>query len=228
MYRLFLFDIDGTLISSGGVGNKSLNRVFEEVYNVKDAMGIVKPCGKTDPFIVREVFKVCLGKDKVSQKTVDKVLNGYLKLLPKATLNSKNYKVLGGVIKFLKFLSKDKNNLLGLATGNLEKGARIKLERGDLNKYFSFGGFSSDIEERYKILAVAKKKAEKIVGAKISNSNVYIIGDTPLDIYACKKNNFKMIAVATGTSTYEALKKEKPDYLLKNLNEFKKLDIFKK
>lgn len=226
MYKAFLFDIDGTLISSGGAGNRSLDRVCKKLYGIEKVTkeGGFRCAGRTDPMIIREICEIYLKRKNVSDKEVEEALNEYLEVLPGELKKSEDYKVHDGVKEFLEFLKKDKKNVIGLATGNLEKGARIKLAKGDLNKYFSFGGFSCDAEDRAEILAVAKKRAEEFCGEKISNETTFIIGDTPRDILACKKNNFRMIAVASGPPSYEDLEKEKPEFLLRSLEDLKSLD----
>ncbi|MBU4484279.1 HAD hydrolase-like protein [bacterium] len=226
MYKIFLFDIDGTLISSGGSGNKSLNIAFEKMFGIKAVMNLIKPAGMTDPVIVRALYKITLNKESVLRSEIDNVLDEYLKVLPDIIQNAERYRVLDGVYEVLGFLQNRSDSLLGLGTGNLEKGARIKLARGDLNKYFNFGGFSDDAEKREDILAAAKIKAEKILGSKVDDQDIFVVGDTQLDVRACKKNNFKMIAVASGSPSYEDLQKERPDYLINSLAEFHSLPIF--
>jgi len=188
-------------------------------------MSAIMPHGKTDPIIVREILKGFLKRDDVPRSEVDRVLEEYLRLLPQEVKESENYHVLKGVFECLDYLKTDERNILALATGNLERGSRIKLERAGLNEYFEFGGFASDCEERDKILAIAKQKAESAVKTAIPNDAVFVIGDTPRDIIACRQNGFRMIAVASGPFSFDELAKEKPEFLLESLEKIAGLPL---
>jgi phosphoglycolate phosphatase-like HAD superfamily hydrolase len=107
--------------------------------------------------------------------------------------------------------------ILGLATGNIELGARIKLERGGLNPYFSFGGFGSDAEDRTELVRKASEKAADKYGASIATSNIFVIGDTPLDIEAGKRCGFKTVGVATGSYSVDELLAAGASFAVKDL-----------
>lgn len=133
------------------------------------------------------------------------------------TINNPDYRVIDGAKEFVQKIHYSKRNIQGLATGNLEMGAKIKLKPSGLLKYFKFGGFGSDSHDRVEILKIAAQRAQKIAEEDIDR--VYVIGDTPRDIKAAKEAGFISVAVATGNYSYEDLIKYKPDYLFHSLND---------
>ena len=223
--RLFLFDIDGTLIKSGGAGRKSLDATFKEFYGLDNASKGIDPHGKTDPIIMREIFMKKLGR-KPSDYELNKVFGRYLDYLEHFISKLDGYEVLPGVPQFLETLIK-RNSLLGLATGNVERGAKIKLAPSGLLKYFSFGGYSSDSEIRTEIVRIAiergKRKAAQM-GEKVSY--IYVVGDTHHDIICAKEVNAISVAVATGVYSEEKLLEYSPDFVFKNFSNIEEL-IFK-
>ncbi|MGB9823858.1 MAG: HAD family hydrolase [Candidatus Hydrothermia bacterium] len=214
--KYLLFDIDGTLIHSGGAGARALNRAFKLLHNVDDAMSVINPHGQTDIAIVEEIFLKKLGR--LPQKgEVEDIFEYYLTFLKEEVVKADKYQVLKGVRETLDELKGKSGLLLGLATGNIERGARIKLERGDLNKYFPFGGFGSDHRERSQIVRIAVEKGKMLSGE--DPSEVFVIGDTPLDVEAGKKAGFKTVAVATSIYSKEELEKCEPDFVFSSLLE---------
>ncbi len=225
--KVLLFDIDCTLIITGNAGNKSITRAFDDLYGLKEAMVGIKPHGNTDPAIVKDIFKTKLGKNDVSQRQVDEVLNKYISILPEEIQKSQGYKVLPGIIEILKEVDASPDLVAGLATGNLERSGRIKLERGELNKYLRFGGFADGLIDRNHIIEKAIKKAEEFIGQAVNRSDVYVIGDTPRDIIVGKNAGAKTVAIATGIYGLEELKSHNPDYLFQDLSDYKSfLNIF--
>lgn len=218
MNKLFLFDVDGTLISTGGAGLRALSVSFHELYGVADVASTIDPAGKTDPAIFRELHQLHL-KRHMTPEDLSKAAAAYLKHLEIEL--QKNYRShpLAGVKDFLEHLTANTDIVMGLGTGNLETGARLKLEPAGLNSFFSFGGFGSDAEERSEVLIAGHHRAMKLTGKQFRETDVYIIGDTPLDIAAARKAGFKVAAVATGRTSYEALKSHAPDYVLNDLSE---------
>lgn len=213
---LLIFDVDGTLINSGGAGLRALNRAFKLLYNVEDAMGVVNPHGQTDIAIVEEIFvKKILRKPQ--DEEVRKVLKYYVTFLKEEVTASQGYRVLDGVKDTLEYLYSSNGFVLSLGTGNVQEGARIKLERGDLNKYFPFGGFGDDDRERWKILRKAYDRCVELHG--MAPDAVFIIGDTPLDIKAGKTAGFKTIGVASSIYSMEELTKFEPDFVINRMDE---------
>ena len=190
--KLLLFDIDGTLILTGGAGIRALDRAFSKVYGVENAMAGIRPHGKTDPAIVREILLGCGRKDQVEEAT-RRILDDYVEFLQDEVQRTEKYHVLPGIQSFLEKFHERPDLSFGLATGNVERGARIKLERGDLNRYFRFGGFGSDSESRAELVRAGAGKCGQIIVPE----DTFVIGDTPLDILAGKAAGFRTVGVAT-------------------------------
>src|SRR5262245_49770069 len=144
----------------------------------------ISPHGKTDPAIVREIYREKLGSVSPNPSEIASVLEAYVSFLRKEVNESATYIVLPGVVSLLSEMVGRSDVMVGLATGNIELGARIKLDRGGLNPYFSFGGFGSDFEDRTQLVRQAADRAADRNGGAIAPSDTFVIGDTPLDIEA--------------------------------------------
>jgi len=203
--KVFLFDIDQTLINTGGAGLRGLDRACRKLFGLENAMDGISPHGKTDPAIVREILHRKLGSENPTNADIATVLESYISFLKDEVHTSPTYRVLPGVRTLLDQLAVRREALVGLATGNIELGGRIKLERGELNPYFSFGGFGSDSEDRAELVRKAAEKAAHKNGGFIAPSNIFVIGDTPLDIDAGNRAGFKTVGVATGSYSVEQL-----------------------
>jgi len=204
--KLLLFDIDQTLINTGGAGLRALDRACFQLFGIPNAMQGIAPHGKTDPAIAREILGVRLRRDVAETNgEISSILEAYLSFLKDEVHVSPKYRVLPGIVSLLDRIVSNKNVMLGLATGNIEPGARIKLDRGRLNPYFAFGGFGSDSEDRAELVRKAAAKAATRVSAQISPSDVFVIGDTPLDIDAGHRAGFKTVGVGTGSYSIEQL-----------------------
>lgn len=216
--KLILFDLDWTLIYTGGAGVVALNRAFEAQFNVADAMKIVSPDGKTDPAICREMIRVHLSREPQSGE-IDALCRGYIENLAKVVPTSPGYRVLPGIPLLLEELSQRRDLVMGLGTGNLEPGARIKLARADLMKYFGFGGYGSDAEERPVVLKTGVQRGEALAGHSVSPRDVVVIGDNIRDVQAGKAIGAYTIAVASGPMSMEELSKTEPDALFQDLSQ---------
>jgi phosphoglycolate phosphatase-like HAD superfamily hydrolase len=203
--KLLLFDIDQTLINTGGAGLRALDRACRNLFQLDNAMDGISPHGKTDPAIVREILRVKLSSPNPNTNEIHSILESYVQFLKDEVQESPTYRVLPGILPLLNEIGARRDVILGLATGNIELGARIKLERGGLNPYFSFGGFGSDSEDRMELVRKAAEKANNKNGGSISPSNIFVIGDTPLDIDAGNRCGFKTVGVATGSYSVEQL-----------------------
>jgi len=216
--KVLLFDIDGTLIRAGGAGRLALNAACEELYGKKEACSELSLAGHTDLWNFRRAFINARGR-KPSPAELETLHQKYLSLLPrfvKKALREKTYVLPRGIKGLLKRLSKDRRVLLGLGTGNMERGARIKLEPSGFNAYFLFGGFGSDAFHRPTLLRRAARRAERLAGVPIDGQDVYVIGDTPLDVAAGKKAGFKTVAVGTGFARWSDLVASRPDHIAKD------------
>jgi phosphoglycolate phosphatase len=204
--KLLLFDIDQTLINTGGAGLRALDRACFQLFGIHNAMHGISPHGKTDPAIAREIVRVQLEQIPGDfNGHIQSILEGYLFFLKEEVHASPTYRVLPGINSLLDEMSSRSDIILGLATGNVELGARIKLDRGKLNPYFEFGGFGSDSEDRTELVRKAADKAALRHGERVPASDVFVIGDTPLDIDAGKRAGFKTVGVATGSYSIEQL-----------------------
>jgi phosphoglycolate phosphatase len=213
--RLILFDIDGTLIDSGGAGTRSLNLAFKKVFSIEDAFHGISMAGKTDTQIMKEgLMKHGISTDG----NLSKVVDNYLRHL-KEEINNDRRHIKPGVHEILEKLSFIKDAALGLLTGNLEPGARIKLEPFSLNQYFPSGAFGSDDEDRNNLLPIAIKKFEELVRKKIDTDECIIIGDTPRDVECAHIYGAICIGVATGPYLLDELIEAGADYVLKDLSD---------
>jgi phosphoglycolate phosphatase len=213
--RFILFDIDGTLIHSGGAGLNALNRAFLTLTGVPDALATIECAGKTDIQIIRETLGLWeLAEDGL----VDAVVDRYLYYLPEeASLAQGHLKP--GVERLLHALQGRSQYRLGLLTGNLEKGARIKLDIFGLNGYFAVGAFGSDSEDRNHLLPIAVQKLSSAMHEHIPSRDCVVIGDTPRDVECGRIHGAACLAVATGTYSIEALKRAKAHLVLEDLSD---------
>ena len=219
---LILFDIDGTLIDSGGAGRRSLDKSFFELTGIRNGTKGIIPDGKTDPLIIVEMFRRRLHRDP-TQEELKKMEDLYLKFLRKEVYLSRGYRVLPGVYELLEKLKEKKSFMLGLGTGNFEEGARIKLSRANLNRFFSFGGFGSDSIDRVEVLRVGIERGKRLLGERgMGVKTVLVVGDTPYDIKAAKEVGARMIALASGNYSEEDLRREAPDLVISSLQEVKR------
>ena len=220
--HLILFDVDGTLLLSGGAGARALNIAFERIYGIPNAMRHVHPHGKTDEFIIQEMFRSHLERCG-SEPEVKALLDRYLEVLPITVRDSKNFHLMPGIPGLLSYLRSRKDVFMGLGTGNIEEGARIKLSCGGLNKFFSFGGFGSDSGDRTELLEAGFQRGEEIIIKEYPRESVsrWVIGDTWRDVAAGRACGAKTIAVATGGDSLYELASASPDFLFATLEDQK-------
>lgn len=222
--KVLLFDVDGTLIRAGGSGRKALNRAAERLYGVKNACSELSLAGRTDLYNFGAAYAYATGK-RPSRAAVERLHREYLRHLPfyvRAALRDGTYRVPPGLKTLLKRLSRDERVLLGLGTGNMEKGARIKLDPSGFNAYFLFGGYGSDAFHRHALLRKAVSRAKTLAREPFGRDDVYVIGDTPLDVAAGKKAGYKTVAVGTGFAEWKELKASKPDHLARDYKDLRK------
>ena len=215
--RAILFDIDGTLISSGGAGGVAWRRAFEDLYGIPADIGKYTDAGMTDPEVGRLTFKNVIGREPTADEMAALIAKrtGHL---PQAVAESKGYKVLDGVAETLERLT-SAGLLLGLTTGGVEAAAHIKLARGDLNKYFPFGGYGSDSSDRAELTSKAIERAGVILGEPVNPDRVLVVGDTPLDVDAAHAVGAVAIGVASGSFDEDQLRAAGADYVLPSLRE---------
>jgi phosphoglycolate phosphatase-like HAD superfamily hydrolase len=215
MFRLILFDIDGTLIRTGGAGEKAFARVFASEFQVPNGTEGISFSGRTDPSIVREFF--LRHKIEPSPENFARFFDRYIFWLDQM-LTQPPGRILPGTRDLLTRLrSLAEPPLLGLLTGNVRLGARIKLQHFGLWDYFETGGFGDDHEDRNQIAAVAKGRAEQLLHTSLSGNEILVIGDTPFDIACARAIKARVLAVATGTFTLEQLRPHQPDWAVASL-----------
>lgn len=215
--KLALFDVDGTLVHSGGAGKQALTRAFSELHGLSGAMEGITFAGLTDPAIVRDIFRVKLGRESVSSEDVARVLGCYEELLAEEVWKVPGAAVCPGVQDVLDALARCPEIAMGLLTGNIEAGARLKLGRFDLHGYFAFGAFGSDSEDRSVLASLAAERGRAHTGATVEGKDLFIIGDTPRDIACGRHLGVTSVAVATGPFAIDELASHDPDHLLPTL-----------
>lgn len=215
MNNLVLFDIDGTLIDPGGAGRRSVSNAFYQMFSIRDAFAGITMAGKTDIQIIKEglsVHGLPSGDGALSS-----IVSQYLKNL-RIEINNKGKHVMPGVVELLNALKTTDGYWLGLLTGNIERGARIKLGAFGLNEYFPVGAFGDDNEDRNRLLPIAVEKLRKTENIDINYSDCIVIGDTPKDVQCSKPFGATSIVVSTGPYSYESLLETGADYVLRDLS----------
>lgn len=216
--KLLLFDIDGTLIHAGGAGIRAANRAFSAIYGIEDAMQGITPDGKTDPLILREMFRNTLNRD-YSEGEATRVYRSYVLFLEEEMKKRNPIMVLNGISKILEAISLRDGLELGIATGNIEEAAWIKLRYSGLDSYFGFGAFGNDSECRGEIIRIAMQRGERTLSKPGGFAEVVVIGDTPFDIIHGKAAGAKVLSVATGSYSLEDLEIYDPDYLFQDFSD---------
>lgn len=218
MFRLVLFDIDGTLIASGGAGEKAFGRVCEHEFGVSDATGRLHFAGRTDPAIVRDFFRQ--HGIEPSPENFRRFLDRYVFSLDHL-LGHLQGRVLPGVTMMLRALrALPAPPVVGLLTGNIRLGAQIKLGHFQLWQHFELGGFGDDHEDRNEIARVARGRGEQRVGRALRGEEILVIGDTPRDIECGRAIGARVLAVATGSYPLEQLQREEPCWVVPTLAQF--------
>lgn len=214
---VILFDIDGTLITTGGAGARSWRLAFEELYGVPADIGAFTDAGMTDPEVGRLTFASEIGHEP-TERELARVMAARLAHLPQAVAESEGYRVLEGVEELLPRLCED-GFLLGLTTGGVEAAAHIKLARGNLNHYFNFGGYGSDSTDRAELTQCAIDRAGVILGRRLDPAVVLVVGDTPKDVDAARVVGAVSVGVASGHYGDEELREAGADHVLGSLRE---------
>ena len=219
MKRLVLFDIDETLISSDGAGRRAIARVLQPVHDdIPESALQINMSGKTDPQILSEILHLANKAHLTTDQIMETFIEPYLAILSEEIKASAYYIVHEGILELLERLEGDQGAYLGLLTGNVESGARMKLERFDLNRYFPVGAYGSDSANRLDLPAVATARACRHFGQNFEPEQVVIIGDSVNDILCAQHFGAKCIAVNTGKTAWDDLASLKPDYLFKTLS----------
>ena len=218
--RLILFDIDGTLIDTAGAGRRAMERAFREVLLVSEALSApgVAFAGRTDPVILDSLAEA-LGVDggTLAARRHALVEAFVAALEDEMRRPDPRRRVLSGVRGLLERLATRDGVSLGLLTGNLEAGARVKLAAFDLNRFFPAGGFSSDDPDRREIARIAHRRLSALARFEFRPDQVTVVGDTHHDIDCAQANGFRAVAVDSGWVPRETLERARPDVLLDDL-----------
>ncbi len=215
---LLLFDIDGTLLLTGGAGKIAFEEAFEEIFEIPDAWRNLDPHGKTDPAIFDEVAMRELGR-LLSPGEFDLLMERYEEIFEERIQQSPRFELMPGVPKLLEHLSRDPTLFLALATGNFEGAGHMKLKRGKIDHYFQTGGFGNDARERDKILLAAVVYSNELAREHFEKHRIFVIGDTEHDIAAAQKAGLRSIAVLTNGRTRKHFEGTPPDHILQDLTD---------
>lgn len=201
MRRLVLFDIDGTLLRSASAGSRAIEAAFAEEYDDTSFFRAVRFDGKTDPQIVRELYQAAGHPERATNARIEALLDRYLAHLERG-LSERGHLVrtLPGIVALLAALESRSDALVGLLTGNIVSGARLKLGAADLAfSRFALGAYGSDSANRPDLPAIAAARAEQFLGRIPTGHDVVILGDTPADVTCGAGIGARAVAVATGS-----------------------------
>jgi len=210
-----LFDIDGTLLVTGGAGAVAWQRAFREQWGVEANIEEHTRAGMTDPEIAEIVFREVIGRDG-SEAERSQAIAGYLSHLADAVAESTGYRLMPGIEERLLRLT-DRDILLGIVTGNIEAAAQIKLARADLNRFFAFGGYGSDSRDRTDLTRRAVERGEEARGAPLALETVIAVGDTPRDVSAGHGAGIRVVGVATGAYSVQQLSEAGADWSIEDV-----------
>jgi len=219
MDRLVLFDVDNTLLYSGGAGSLAMNRAFHEVFGIGDGFRDVEFTGRTDMAILREALaRWAPLLDGSFPQALEQFKESYFRHLA-ITLHETTGRVMPGISDLLPVLEAREQVRLGLATGNFRQGAMMKLAHYGLEHFLKEGGFGEDAEDRAVVVELAIRRVAKGDPLPRGNRSVYVVGDTPLDIAAAKANGAWAVAVATGPRSPAELQEAGADLVFPDLSD---------
>jgi phosphoglycolate phosphatase-like HAD superfamily hydrolase len=203
MPTVLLFDIDGTLLLTGGAGRRAMMAAFRDLHQSERAFEGFSFAGMTDRAIARTGLSKLLAE--VTEADIDRALDAYLTCLESELARSPDYRVLPGVEALLGALAGMANVALGLGTGNVRRGAYAKLARGGIDGAFAFGGFGCDAEDRVELLRAGARRGAERLGCAVEACRVVVVGDTPKDVSAAMGIGARCVGVGTGGFSPEHL-----------------------
>lgn len=210
--KAVLWDIDGTLLKTGGAGAVAWQRAFRELWEVDANITEHTRQGMTDPEIAEIIFREVIGRDGSDEERAAAIA-GYLSHLQEAVDESPGYELMPGITEILPRLAGE-GVLLGIVTGNIEAAAHIKLARGDLNRFFAFGGYGSDARDRTELTRKGIERGGGLAGHPLDLEATIGVGDTPRDVAACHGAGIRVVGVATGRYSVEELDQAGADWAI--------------
>jgi phosphoglycolate phosphatase len=213
---LVLFDVDETLVHTGGAGAQSWKVAFDKLYGIPADIGAHTSAGETDPEVAGETFQGVLHRHPTAEE-LDALYAQYLLALSDAIWASKQYRMLPGAEQTLIRLG-EAGVMLGLVSGAMEGAARTKLMPANLNRYFIFGAYGSDSPDRGELTKLAIEKGTRL-HAKLTPAQVFVVGDTPRDIEAAQAAGAVSVGVATGHYSTDQLQAAGGDHVLGSLED---------
>jgi phosphoglycolate phosphatase len=199
--KTVLWDIDGTLLVTGGAGAVAWQRAFQEQWGVEANIEEHTQAGMTDPEIAAIIFREVIGREGSDEERAAAIA-GYLAHLEDAVSESNGYRIMPGIEETLPRLA-SQGVLQGIVTGNIEAAAHIKLARGNLNRFFQFGGYGSDSSDRTEVTKRALERGQGVLGTTLERAEAIAVGDTPRDVAAGHGAGIRVVGVATGAYTIE-------------------------
>ena len=217
--RLFLFDVDGTLLTARGVGRAALKRALEQTFGTAGALDAYDLRGKTDPRIVWDVLTAAGTPHEEIEAHVRACFEAYLRELETILGDGSSVHVMPGIRELVRALSLRPDAVVGLVTGNIEAGARLKLRPTGLLPHFRVGAFGSDHIDRRRLPLIARERAARLVGHDFDFEHLTIIGDTPHDVDCARACGAIAVAVATGQYPADELRACAPDLLFHDFSD---------
>lgn len=211
-----LFDIDGTLIASGGAGKAALEAALAEEFGITQLIDKLQLSGRTDRAIIADLFRLHVIDDTPDNHT--RLREAYLRHLPHC-LATHAGRVLPGIAALLEHLAGRDDLAIGLLTGNVRAGARVKLGYFGLHHYFAFGGYGDRHLDRDDVAREALAEVRQQLNGSVRPERIWVVGDTPLDIRCARSIGARAVAVATGWHSLTELAEHQPDLLLADLSD---------
>ena len=214
--HLVLFDIDGTLLTSGGAGEKALRLALADRFGLESGLNGIEIAGRTDSGIARQIF--ARENIEASPENLTAFFDRYLHHLAQQ-LPQNQGRLLPGILELLGKLAQRPQVALGLLTGNLEAGAKLKLTHYGVWDYFEFGAYADDHHDRNQLGKFARVRAEERHGCTFEPEQIFILGDTAHDVACARAIGAKAVAIATGGNTHQELEQSQPDFLFSDLSD---------
>lgn len=213
---LLLWDIDGTLLTAGGAGLRALASALQHVFDIDGSIDDIDFAGRTDRSIMRQIFRK-FGLP-ATEENFSRFAEGYVAALPLELANGA-VRLLPGIPTLLDAAAARGDTAVGLLTGNLRRGAEVKLGSRDLWQYFPFGAFADDAEDRNELGPHALRRAQIHHRVEFAAVNTWVIGDTPHDIVCARACHARALAVATGRHSADQLQALNPDVVFNDLGD---------